>query len=205
MFKVKQTRLVAVASLFILLVFVLYRSSGSDTSTNSVAQVVTTNNIIDSQNDDKKDDAINQKILLSENNVDEADEGKPEVSEDKPFDPAQSFLEIRTLAPMTIFSKSYCPFSKRLKELLKDNYQITPEPQIVELDKHSNGRELQTYIGEVTGRSTVPNVIVGATTESRGGCDDLVKLHESGELLSLLAEWGGKKMVVKKIDAPSNL
>lgn len=77
----------------------------------------------------------------------------------------------------------------------------------MELDKHGYGQNLQEYLEETTGRGTVPNVLVGTSLESRGGFDDIKKLHDEGKLLTLLVEWGStdsKKLDVKKIEAPSN-
>jgi glutaredoxin len=53
-----------------------------------------------------------------------------------------------------------------------------PAPFVVELDKHPNGPTLQKYLGEVTGRRTVPNVIVNGV--SIGGGDEMRSLEASG-------------------------
>lgn len=215
----KKIRLVAISAVLILFIILFFRtSSESDIrpetlNNDSKAQtLLTANNLIDSKNDDKVDAAINNEISKLNNDDSEQDtssektqEGKSEKTED--FDVAKALLEIRAMSPMVIFSKTYCPYSKRLKQLLRDNYQITPEPTIVELDKHGYGQNLQEYLEETTGRGTVPNVLVGTSLESRGGCDDMKKLHDEGKLLTLLVEWGStdsKKLDVKKIEAPSN-
>lgn len=138
------------------------------------------------------------------------DDGKDDVLhkgsyDSSDFDPAKELLAIRELLPVTIFSKTFCPYSKRAKKLLQDHYEITPQPAIVELDKHSHGAELQDYVGEISGRRTVPNLLVGTSLESRGGCDDIVKYHEEGRLAELLTSWGGKGLIVKKKEVPLNL
>ncbi|ODQ77238.1 hypothetical protein BABINDRAFT_163739 [Babjeviella inositovora NRRL Y-12698] len=112
------------------------------------------------------------------------------------FDPAKEFNGILALSPVVIFSKSYCGYSTKLKKLLKAQYDITPEPTIVELNQHDHGIELQNYIKEKSGRRTVPNMFVGGT--SRGGCDEIVALHEKGELLEKLRTWGEKHVKVEK-------
>lgn len=122
----------------------------------------------------------------------------------KTFDAKAALLEIRALKPMVIFSKSYCPYSMKLKKLIAENYQITPEPMIVELDKHQFGSEIQQYLGEISGRKTVPNVLIGKSVESKGGCDDFVELHNKGKLLDKLKIWGDNILDVKKIGPPSN-
>ncbi|KAK6200023.1 thioredoxin-like protein [Scheffersomyces amazonensis] len=178
-------------------------------------------NLIESKNNDKQDEAINQRIskLTDENKEVKDSSNKPaadvkvdskstpdtEKAAEGAFDPSQSLLEIRSLSPMTIFSKTYCPFSKRIKSLLADNYEISPKYTVVELDKHEHGKELQAYLAEVTGRNTVPNVLVGASHESRGGADDFVKLHKDGLLASSIETWGNSKISVKKVNPPSNV
>lgn len=118
------------------------------------------------------------------------------------FDAAKELQTILSMAPVVMFSKTYCGYSKALKNLLSLEYEITPSPTIVELDIHKNGRELQDYIAEVSGRKTVPNLFVNGV--SRGGSDDMKALHSADELLGSLKTWGGKGVSVNKINAPSN-
>lgn len=160
--------------------------------------------LLETANNDKVDEAINLEISKEKDGT----APQKQLIEDAsaPYDPAKEFLQIRSLAPMTVFSKSYCPYSKRLKKLLHDSYSITPEPTIVELDKHKHGQELQDYLGTLTGRSTVPNVLVGAgSVESRGGADDFVELHKAGKLAEMLNLWGDKHLAVKRVETPSNM
>ena len=61
----------------------------------------------------------------------------------------------------------------------------------MELDIHPNGQALQSYLGEVTGRRTVPNVIVNGV--SIGGGDDMRALEAAGTVAkTLLAKLAGK-------------
>ena len=147
--------------------------------------------IEDSKNANKADDKPNDS-LTQENGSEE-------------FDPVKELLAIRSLSPMVMFSKTYCPFLKKLKKLLKDNYQITPEFQIVELDIHAHGAELQEYLGKVSGRKTVPNVLIGKSSKSRGGFDDFAEFHNLGNLMKYLKQWGGSGLDVKRAETPSNL
>lgn len=130
------------------------------------------------------------------------DEGLTKGDDGTSFDPRKEFTEIMKISPVVVFSKSYCPFSKALKELLGLHYEITPPPAYVELDKHKNGQELQKYIGDKSGRTTVPNLFINGV--SRGGSDDLKQLHLDGLLLKSLKEWGGTTVQVQKLNAPSN-
>lgn len=99
----------------------------------------------------------------------------------------KNFLNEKPFAPVVIFSKSYCGFSKAAKKLLLEDYQLSPPPRVVELDLHPQGRELQAYISEVTGRRTVPNVIV--MKKSYGGASEMGALHNEGVLAAKLVEW----------------
>lgn len=164
------------------------------------------NSLIHSSNDETADDAINRQISAEKSGLAPVnDMGKGDVDDSGHFDPAKALVQIRSMGPMTVFSKSYCPFSIKLKKLLSENYSITPAPIIVELDKHKHGAELQNYLGVVTKRSTVPNVIIGTDSlVSRGGADDFLKFHNEGTLASLLNTWGGKDISVSRIEVPLN-
>jgi glutaredoxin len=89
-----------------------------------------------------------------------------------------------------IFSKSYCPYSKRAKAILLEKYNIVPAPHVVELDQHAMGPQLQALLAKNTGRHTVPNVLVNG--KSIGGGDDVTALDEKDELASTLKSLGGK-------------
>lgn len=162
--------------------------------------------LMQSNNDASADEAINKQISAEKNGLAPVnDMGKGDVDDSGHFDPAKALLQIRSMGPMIVFSKSYCPFSKNLKKLLNENYSITPAPIIVELDKHKHGAELQNYLGVVSKRTTVPNVIIGTDSLiSRGGADDFLKYHNDGTLASLLNTWGGKDISVSRIEVPLN-
>ncbi|KAK2855734.1 hypothetical protein FQN49_004895 [Arthroderma sp. PD_2] len=93
-------------------------------------------------------------------------------------------------SPIIIFSKSYCPYSKKAKFFLLDKYHIVPSPFVVELDEHPLGKQLQALVGSNTGRKTVPNVLVNGKTI--GGGDEIEALFTSGELGTKLQSLGGK-------------
>ncbi|CAK7198587.1 hypothetical protein SEUCBS139899_001250 [Sporothrix eucalyptigena] len=92
-------------------------------------------------------------------------------------------------SPVIIFSKTYCPFSKRAKGLLLDKYVIDPAPFVVELDTHPLGPALQARLAELTGRRTVPNIIVGG--KSIGGGDDIAALDTNKQLVEKITALGG--------------
>ncbi len=119
----------------------------------------------------------------------------------QPFDPAKEYKEILSFSPVVVFSKSYCPHCKFVKNLLSKEYQITPPPAYVELDKHPHGSDLQDFIAEKSGRKTVPNVFIAGVT--RGGGDEIKQLHEDGQLGVMFQRWGGNNLRVKRLSAPS--
>lgn len=118
------------------------------------------------------------------------------------FDPVKEYAMILDLSPIIIFSKTYCPYSKRLKELLEKEYSFNPTYFVIELDRHKDGAALQKYVEQKTGRSTVPNVIVNG--KSRGGSDELKSLHNQGKLLPSLYDWSQGTYTVLQLDRPSN-
>ena len=87
-------------------------------------------------------------------------------------------------------------------------YKITPTPLVVELDMLNEptpqfdsedsdsaptlGRKLQDLLGEVTGRTTVPNIMVGM--HSIGGNDLIWAMHEEGTLAEKIQKLAGKRI-----------
>ncbi|XP_043219555.1 thioredoxin reductase 1, cytoplasmic-like [Amphibalanus amphitrite] len=87
---------------------------------------------------------------------------------------------------VAVFSKSWCPFCDKVKQLFKTNGIAYGA---LELDQVEDGPALQDALKERTGQSTVPNVFVNG--EHVGGCDDTLQAHSSGKLASLLNGGGG--------------
>ncbi|KAF2722010.1 hypothetical protein K431DRAFT_284448 [Polychaeton citri CBS 116435] len=166
--------------------------SSSSSSNSKDAKVVKNPNAIGEDgvakigNTQAKDEAAASKMTPSEHEAEEA------------------LNAILKKAPLIIFSKSYCPFSKKAKHILLEFYTIEPKPYVVELDQMEEGGELargiQTLLGKNTGRATVPNVLVNG--RSIGGGDDVEKLHNEGKVVDLLTSMGGKRITVsaKKIE-----
>ncbi|RID41621.1 hypothetical protein BRARA_J01571 [Brassica rapa] len=82
---------------------------------------------------------------------------------------------------IVIFSKSYCPYCRRAKSVFSELNQV---PHVVELDEREDGGSIQSALGEIVGRRTVPQVFING--KHIGGSDDTVDAHESGELAKLL-------------------
>ncbi|KAL2430587.1 hypothetical protein ABEF95_011427 [Exophiala dermatitidis] len=151
-----------------------------------------------------KDSGVEEATLKSADKA--ADEGESMAREE-----LQSIL---TKSPIVIFSKSYCPYSKRAKALLLETYTITPAPYVVELDlmtkripkPHAGddddddatpaptlGRKVQDLLASLTGRRTVPNIMINS--QSLGGSDDIAHLHSEGRLEEEIKKMGGKRIV----------
>nr|NP_001139920.1 Glutaredoxin-C2 [Salmo salar]ACM08688.1 Glutaredoxin-C2 [Salmo salar] len=82
---------------------------------------------------------------------------------------------------VVVFSKSYCPFCVKAKNLLNDVY---PKYIAYELNNMENGGKIQDLLMKKTNQKTVPNIFIG--NEHIGGCDSLFKLNESGKLENML-------------------
>ncbi|OJI97678.1 hypothetical protein ASPVEDRAFT_303883 [Aspergillus versicolor CBS 583.65] len=121
---------------------------------------------------------------------DEQEKKKQQELEDEQAKVKAELNGILKRSPIIIFSKSYCPFSKKAKTILLEKYSIVPAPFVVELDQHPLGSQLQALLGENTGRQTVPNILVNG--RSIGGGDDIVALDDHEELASRLKSLGSK-------------
>jgi glutaredoxin 3 len=83
------------------------------------------------------------------------------------------------MPPVEIYTTPYCPFCLDAKALLRKK-----NVSFIEIDV-SRDRTLRTQmIQRANGRSTVPQIFVGATHV--GGCDDLYALEDEGKLDPLL-------------------
>lgn len=122
--------------------------------------------------------------------------------------------DILKKGPIIIFSKSYCPFSKKAKvghidhfpshimrsftdnppqHILLDLYDISPPPYVVELDQHELGAGLQNKLEKTTGRRTVPNILING--KSIGGGDDVQELHSEDKIVEKITSMGGRRIV----------
>jgi glutaredoxin 3 len=84
------------------------------------------------------------------------------------------------MAAVDIYTIHYCPFCQDAKELL-----CRKGISFHEIDATGNRDIRKEMIARANGRSTYPQIFVGATHV--GGCDDLYALEEAGELNPLLA------------------
>jgi len=91
--------------------------------------------------------------------------------------------------PIVVFSKSYCPYSARAKQLL-ESLNITPPPKVIEVDLRDDASIIKSILTRLTHHSTFPNVIIRG--KSLGGADRLQALHLDGKLVPLLEAAGAK-------------
>ncbi|KAI0348167.1 glutaredoxin [Trametopsis cervina] len=84
---------------------------------------------------------------------------------------------------ITIFSKTWCSYSKRAKALLTSEFPGV-KTQILELDERDDGSEIQGYLLEKTGQRSVPNIFINQ--KHVGGCDSVVALNSQGKLAALV-------------------
>jgi glutaredoxin 3 len=83
------------------------------------------------------------------------------------------------MGKIEIYTKSYCPYCHRAKELLKikgvnfTEYDVSQDPE----------REAEML--QRSGRSTVPEIFIN--NQLIGGCDELFSLDEKGGLDPLIA------------------
>mmetsp|Transcript_10129 Transcript_10129/g.12073 ORF Transcript_10129/g.12073 Transcript_10129/m.12073 type:complete len:85 (-) Transcript_10129:19-273(-) len=82
-----------------------------------------------------------------------------------------------------IYSKSYCPFCVKVKDLFQNQLGITPT--VIELDEQPN-EEMESTLKGMTNQRTVPQVFVNG--EFIGGCDDTLKAAGNGKLQEFLAK-----------------
>ena len=84
------------------------------------------------------------------------------------------------MPPVTIYTKTWCPYCMAAKDLLDKKGIAFKE---IEISGKPDLRD--EMLAKANGRSTVPQVFIGS--RHVGGCDDLYALDRKGELDKLLA------------------
>ncbi|KAG9027622.1 glutaredoxin [Tulasnella sp. UAMH 9824] len=87
---------------------------------------------------------------------------------------------------VAIFSKTYCPYCRKAKELIKTFDLPEGEVEIIEIDIRDDGSAIQEYLKDKTGQRTVPNIFI--KQEHIGGSSDLIDLNAAGKLAPKLAD-----------------
>lgn len=83
------------------------------------------------------------------------------------------------MPPITIYTKSWCPYCSAAKELLARKGAAFTE---IDIEKKPEARA--EMIQKANGRTTVPQIFIGE--KHVGGCDDLYALDDRGGLEALL-------------------
>eukprot|EP00930_Biecheleria_cincta_P016548 TRINITY_DN1341_c0_g4_i1.p1 TRINITY_DN1341_c0_g4~~TRINITY_DN1341_c0_g4_i1.p1 ORF type:complete len:210 (+),score=29.30 TRINITY_DN1341_c0_g4_i1:203-832(+) len=90
---------------------------------------------------------------------------------------------------LVLFSKTYCPFVIKAKQVLAS---ISPQPlmDVIELDLMGQPRHgpIQQVLRQRTGSSTVPQGFVNG--QYIGGCQEICNMHAAGQLVPLLQRLG---------------
>ncbi|KAJ3576781.1 hypothetical protein NP233_g195 [Leucocoprinus birnbaumii] len=90
--------------------------------------------------------------------------------------------------PVVVFSKTFCPYSKRAKGLLAA-YDLDPQAKVVEVDmRGDDSAALKAILTRLTQHSTFPNVIVCG--KSLGGWEDINAMHNTKSLAPALEKCG---------------
>ncbi len=90
-------------------------------------------------------------------------------------------------APLVIFSKTTCGYSKKVKDLVA-GMDLPMAAHIVEINERDDADAMQDRLEEMTGARTVPRVF--AAGKFIGGCDEIVAAHESGAFEKTLRDAG---------------
>ena len=78
-----------------------------------------------------------------------------------------------------MYTTAVCPFCIRAKQILKSKGVDAIEEVRIDTDPAARAHMMET-----TGKRTVPQIYIGNTHV--GGCDDLMALDKTGELVPLL-------------------
>ena len=89
------------------------------------------------------------------------------------------------LGKVFIFSKSYCPFCDKAKNLLS---QLEIRYDFKECDEAALTRDEAAELHELSGVRTFPNIFIGK--KSLGGCDNLLAAYSTGKLFEYLQKEG---------------
>ncbi|KAK3035345.1 hypothetical protein RJ639_034053 [Escallonia herrerae] len=87
--------------------------------------------------------------------------------------------------PVVVFSKTYCGYCERVKQLFS---QLGASYKVIELNEEGDGSEMQAALAQWTGQSTVPNVFIGG--KHVGGSDAVLEKHREGKLVPMLIDAG---------------
>lgn len=133
---------------------------------------------------------------------------------DDSFDPMKSLHQILNTSPVVLFIDSTSldiewTNSNLLKNILLNNYEISPELVVVDLNKHTNGHILQEYIEtyKLNGDENpqLPYLFINSRSVLNKDCKQhLLEYHESNKLLNRFKKFADGKVIFDKLELPSN-
>jgi glutaredoxin 3 len=82
---------------------------------------------------------------------------------------------------VVVFSKSYCPYCTKTKQLFNS---MNVNAKVIELDQMDDGNDIQAALLDISGQRTVPNVFIKGT--HLGGNDDTQAAARSGKLAKMM-------------------
>ena len=85
---------------------------------------------------------------------------------------------------VVVFSKTYCPYCVATKELFKKQEFSGINVVYHELDKRSDGSDIQATLLDMSGQRTVPSVWIGG--KFVGGNSETQTAYRTGDLQSML-------------------
>ncbi|KAI6172325.1 Alanine--tRNA ligase [Aphelenchoides besseyi] len=117
--------------------------------------------------------------------LDKMDSSEPQAVER--FDALKFVREQVAAKPVVIFSKSWCPYSRKAKKFLIYQYSIQPSfYTVIELDEHEHGDLIQDALQRETGGRSVPRVFI--QNKFIGGGDDIERAHNEGKIAPWLRD-----------------
>ncbi|SCU79790.1 LAFA_0B05622g1_1 [Lachancea sp. 'fantastica'] len=135
------------------------------------------------------------------------------------FDPVLNFHEILNASPVVVFVNSN-EESQQLRMLLQNHYEISPPPVVVDLEKHSKGAQLETFIENYklervssdeetkesqNGMHDAPYLFInGQSVINRGFHSDIHNLHIHSTLLEKLRSVADGNVMIHRNNVPSN-
>ena len=96
--------------------------------------------------------------------------------------PLEFIKEENKAHQVVVWSKTYCPYCKKTKELFKSMEGL--DVVVHEIDTEKDGYRLQQELYRLTGQKSVPNVFVNNVHV--GGNDDTQAAYKTGALQKLL-------------------
>ncbi len=86
------------------------------------------------------------------------------------------------MSDIIVYSKDYCPYCVRAKNLLK-----SLKLDFSEIDITNDVEKQNECFSKANGKKTVPHIFIG--TYHVGGFDDLSAINSSGELVEILKKY----------------